>query len=110
MTLRMVQFAALAVTALALVPSGAHLAALPNKIGLSQTDYFIVQGIYRGWAALGTLWPAALIMNALLAYLMRAQVAPFRLAVAAACCFAISSCFWISAILAFCCASSGAKK
>jgi hypothetical protein len=37
-------------TALALVPAGAHLFELPNKIGLSQDRYFIVQSIYRGWA------------------------------------------------------------
>jgi hypothetical protein len=47
---RLVPFAAIILTALALVPGGAHLLALPNKIGLTQADYFIVQGIYRGWA------------------------------------------------------------
>jgi hypothetical protein len=31
-----------------LVPSGAHLFALPNKIGLAQDQYFVVQNIYRG--------------------------------------------------------------
>jgi len=30
-------------TALALVPGGAHLFALPNKISLSESDYFIAQ-------------------------------------------------------------------
>jgi hypothetical protein len=34
---------ALVLTALALVPAGAHLFALPNKIGLAQEQYFIVQ-------------------------------------------------------------------
>ena len=34
-------------TALALVPAGAHLFELPNKIGLAQDQYFIVQSIYR---------------------------------------------------------------
>jgi hypothetical protein len=40
-------------TALALVPGGAHLFALPNKISLSESDYFIAQSAYRGWALLG---------------------------------------------------------
>jgi hypothetical protein len=31
---------------LALVPSGAHLAALPNKMAMAQAAYFIAQQIY----------------------------------------------------------------
>lgn len=89
MIVRMIQLLALVVTALALVPSGAHLAALPNKIHLSQADYFVVQGIYRGWAVLGALWPIALATNAALAYSVRTQSTPFWLAVAAASCFAV---------------------
>lgn len=53
MALRAVQFLAIVLTALALVPAGAHLAELPNKIGLDQEAYFIVQSIYRGWALFG---------------------------------------------------------
>ncbi len=41
MALRVVQFLALVLTALALIPAGAHLFALPNKIGLAQEQYFI---------------------------------------------------------------------
>jgi hypothetical protein len=47
-------------TALALVPAGAHLFELPNKIGLAQDQYFIVQGIYRGWALFGIVLFGAL--------------------------------------------------
>jgi hypothetical protein len=36
MTVRAIQFLAIIISALALVPSGAHLAALPNKIGMPQ--------------------------------------------------------------------------
>ena len=45
-------------TALALVPSGAHLAALPNKMAMAQAAYFVAQQIYAGWAALScpALW------------------------------------------------------
>jgi len=87
MTVRATQFAALVITALALVPSAAHLAALSNKIGLPQAEYFTVQGIYHGWAILGLLWPAAIVLNGVLAYLARAQHGPFWLAIGAASCF-----------------------
>lgn len=89
MTVRVIQFAALVISALALVPSAAHLAALPNKIGLPQAEYFTVQGIYRGWAVLGVLWPTAMILNAWLAYVVHAQPRPFWLAVGAASCFVL---------------------
>lgn len=90
MAVRTVQFLAIVIAALALVPSGAHLAALPSKIVLPQADYFTVQGIYRGWALLGLLWPAAIIANTSLAILVRAQAAPFRLAVLGALCFVLA--------------------
>jgi hypothetical protein len=44
---------ALLSTAIALGGALAHLFELPNKIGLSRDDYFVVQGIYRGWQLLG---------------------------------------------------------
>jgi hypothetical protein len=84
------QFLVLAVSALALIPSGAHLAALPNKIALPQAPYFTVQAVYYGWAILGALWPAALILNGLLALMVRSQPWAFWLALAAAFCFALT--------------------
>lgn len=89
MTVRAIQFLAIIASALALVPSGAHLAALPNKIGMPQADYFIVQGIYDGWAILGLLWLIALIINGLLASVVRSQKRPFWFAVLAALCFVL---------------------
>ena len=89
MTVRAVQFLAIVVGALALIPSGAHLVALPNKIILSQTDYFTVQAIYHRWAFLGLLWPAAIIVNVWLAVLARSQSGPFWLALLAAVCFIV---------------------
>jgi hypothetical protein len=53
MALKVVQFFAVILTALALVPAGAHFFELPNKIELAQDHYFIVQNIYRGWALFG---------------------------------------------------------
>jgi hypothetical protein len=46
-----VKIAALTLTALIIIPSGAHLFELPAKIDLDRDAYFIVQGIYMGWAA-----------------------------------------------------------
>jgi hypothetical protein len=46
---KLLQFVAMVLTALALVPGGAHLLELPNKIHLGESNYFITQSIYRGW-------------------------------------------------------------
>ena len=78
------RFLAVILTALALVPGGAHLLALPNKIGMTQADYFVAQGIYRGWALLGALLMAALAANVSLAVLLRRHGAAFWLAAMAA--------------------------
>jgi hypothetical protein len=81
--LKTVQFLALVLTALALVPGGAHLLALANKIGLTAEQYFIVQNIYRGWSLLGSVLVGALIANLVLVVQLRGQGRPFVLAVAA---------------------------
>ena len=83
MGLRLTQFLAIVLTALALVPAGAHLAELPNKIGLDQEAYFIVQSIYAGWALFGIALFGALAANLALAIMVRRQRAPFRLALSA---------------------------
>jgi len=43
--MKIAQLLALMLTALALIPVGAHLFALPNEIHLDQADYFVTQGI-----------------------------------------------------------------
>ena len=48
--MRTIHAFAVILTAVALVPSGAHLAELPNKLSLDRDQYFVVQQIYRGWA------------------------------------------------------------
>ena len=68
--MRVLQFLCVIVTALAFVPSGAHLFELPNKIGLAQAHYFIVQSIYRGWALFGIVIFAAIGVNLLLAVML----------------------------------------
>jgi hypothetical protein len=82
-SLRAARFLAVVLTALALVPAGAHLFELPNKIGLPQDQYFTVQGIYRGWALFGIVLCGAIAANLALAVMLRHQRAPFLLALAA---------------------------
>ena len=45
------------------MPSGAHLAALPNKIAMAQAAYFVSQQIYAGWALFGIVLFSALVAN-----------------------------------------------
>ena len=74
---------ALTLTALVLVPSAAHLFELPGKIGLDRESYFIVQGIYAGWALFGVPIIAAILANGALAVaLRRREPAAARYAIA----------------------------
>ncbi|ABS62384.1 putative transmembrane protein [Parvibaculum lavamentivorans DS-1] len=77
-------FAALVLAALALVPAGAHFFALPNKIGLTQEDYFTAQGIYRGWSLFGVVLIGSLLANLALAVALRRQRMPCLFAAAGA--------------------------
>jgi len=78
--MRTAQFLALVLTALALVPVGAHIFALPNKIGMSEASYFVAQRLYDGWAWLGAVLIGAILADAAAALMSRAQMAPFVLA------------------------------
>jgi hypothetical protein len=89
MGLRVVQFLAVVFTALALVPAGAHLFELPNKVDLPRDAYQTVQGIYAGWAWLGIVDLAALATNAVLAIKLRRQRLAFSFAVTADLCFVV---------------------
>ena len=62
---------ALALTAMIVVPGGAHLFALPNKIGLEAEAYFTVQQIYAGWALFAVPILAAILANGALAFAER---------------------------------------
>jgi hypothetical protein len=81
--LRVAQFFAIVLTALALVPAGAHLFELPNKIGLAEEAYFVVQSIYRGWALFGIVLFGALAANLALTIRVRHRRGPFWLALLA---------------------------
>jgi hypothetical protein len=82
---RTVKFLAIVLTALALVPLGAHLFVLPNKILLTESNYFIVQNIYRGWALFGIVLFGALFANLTLAWALRGQRAFVFVAICLGC-------------------------
>ena len=84
--MKALQFVAMVLTALALVPGGAHLFALPNKIHLSESSYFVAQNVYRGWALLGIVLIGAMLANLALAVLMRGLRGPFVFALASLLC------------------------
>jgi hypothetical protein len=71
MALQVVQFLAIMFTAVALVPGGAHLAALPNKMTMAQPAYYIAQQIYAGWSLFGIVLFGALGMNLALTIMLR---------------------------------------
>jgi hypothetical protein len=86
-----VKIAALTFTALILIPSGAHLFELPAKIDLDRDAYFIVQGIYTGWAAFVLPIIGAIASNGLLfAGLRRKRPAKARWALLSAVLIAVS--------------------
>ena len=62
---------ALALMALILIPSGAHLFELAAKIGLDRESYFTVQGVYAGWSLFSVPIIAAILVNMLLYFMER---------------------------------------
>ena len=66
-------FIAMLSTALALGGALAHAFELPNKIGLSRDEYFIVQKAYRGWNQLAYLLIVELVSMTALAVMLRGQ-------------------------------------
>lgn len=88
MLIKAVQFLALVFTALSLIPGGAHLFSLANKIGMSQPDYFVAQRAYDSWSLMGLILIPAMLLNAALTWLLREHRPGFYLAAAGALCMA----------------------
>jgi MFS family permease len=63
MAMKASQFLAVVLTALALLPGGAHLMALPTKIAMPEDPYFVAQQIYGGWAWAGVVIFLAIFAN-----------------------------------------------
>jgi len=64
-------FIALLATAIALGGALAHLFELPNKIGLTGSDYFVVQKAYRGWNRLAIVLLVELVSMIAVAVMSR---------------------------------------
>jgi hypothetical protein len=77
-------FLVIVVTAIALVPGGAHFFELPNKINLPQAEYFTVQRIYAGWSLFGIPLFGALAANTTAALVYRGSATARILSIAAA--------------------------
>ena len=88
MTLKVVRFLAVILTALALIPGGAHLFALSNKIDLAAEQYFVVQGVYRGWNLFGFVLIPAVLVDLLLAAMLYRRALVWWPALAAGICMA----------------------
>jgi hypothetical protein len=86
MTLRIVYFLSLLFAAFALVPSGAHLAELTNKMKLGATEYQSVQQIYRGWELFGVVVLGALASTLALTIGLRGHPTAFTPALVAFLC------------------------
>jgi hypothetical protein len=74
---------AIVAVGLCLVPAGAHLFELPNKMALPQPQYMTVQRIYAGWALFGIVILAAIVLTATHAILTRRKPRAFALSLAA---------------------------
>jgi hypothetical protein len=81
---KIIRFPAIILTALALVPSGAHLLEMPNKMRLAPEAYFAAQQLYAGWWMTGLLHMAALVIVAILAVTLRHDRGRFVAALLAA--------------------------
>ncbi len=88
MALKSIQFLAVIFTALSLVPGGAHLFVLLNKIDLAAEQYYVVQGTYRGWNLFALVLIPAIFLNLVLAIIQRRQAVPLRAALLAFLCLA----------------------
>lgn len=80
--MRLMQSSTILLFALALVPGGAHLLEITNKMSLDRDAYMLVQQIYRGWDLMGIVHIAAILAGLALSILSRQQRIPFRLALA----------------------------
>jgi hypothetical protein len=82
------QVLALLLTALAMIPSGAHLLELSNKIRLTRGEYQTAQKLYRGWQFAGIIVIGALLSTLALTLRLRSEPESFTAAAVAFACIA----------------------
>lgn len=83
MTLRLVSLLAIVSVALYLVPGGAHVFELANKMDLPPDQYMTAQKIYAGWAWFGIVIAIALAATLAQTVLIRTHRAAFLLSLLA---------------------------
>ena len=88
MAIRIVTFLSLVFTALALIPGGAHLFSLLNKIDMPQEQYFIAQRTYDGWWMMAFILIPAMVIDLVYAVMTRAERPAFYFALAGCVCLA----------------------
>jgi hypothetical protein len=89
-SMRYIHALAVILTAVSLIPGGAHVAELINKLSLGREEYFMVQQIYRDWAFFGAIIIAAFIANLAVTILLWRRRASFWLPGIACLCIAAS--------------------
>ena len=71
------RFLAIVFIALTVIPTGAHFFELSKKLTLPRENYFIVQGIYRGWDLFGVVIFGAIVISFASALTVRHQRGAF---------------------------------
>lgn len=93
--LSVTQVVAVMLLTVTLVPAGAHLFELPNKLAMTPHDYLVAQASYRGWALFGIVVVCAIAVSGLHAYLVRCNSAAFRWSLIVLACLAVAQVvFW----------------
>jgi len=89
------RFCSIISVGICLVPAGAHLFELPNKIGLAPADYMIVQRIYAGWWLFAIPIFMALVLTAVNTIVVRSNRTAFWFSLSAFVCLAATQAiFW----------------
>jgi hypothetical protein len=83
MVTQFIQWLALFFMAAAIIPAGAHLAELPNKIALGQAEYLVVQQIYAGWSLFGIAIIGAILTSLAFTIALIWNARPYAFALAA---------------------------
>ena len=92
---RALRLAAVLLVGICLVPAGAHLFELSNKMALPPAQYMTVQRIYAGWALFGIPISAALAVTAAHTLAVRGDPPALALSLAAFLCLvATQVVFW----------------
>ena len=96
MLLKSVRLLAIVSVAICLVPAGAHLFELANKMFMSPPEYMTVQKIYAGWSFFGIAIIAALSLTLMHTVMVRSDRAAFLFSLAGLLCLAAAQAvFWM---------------